>query len=150
MSDDYLYHVPADPTWQPSAETARRSAELASAIYPGADEISVDFPDSVTFFDSGSNLANIDCPACGQSVRDWWPGAMDKAYESAFTDLAVDMPCCGAKTSLNALRYDWPSAFGRFAVEIRNPGLPTIPSEQRLAALEECLGTSLRVVWCHL
>lgn len=150
MSDDYLRLVPADPTWQPSEETAQRCAELLRSFYPSADEISAEFPGAIAFFDSGSNLGNIYCPACGQSVQAWWPDAMDRAYETAFQNLAVRTPCCGAETSLNDLRYDWPSAFGRFALEIRNPGLPTVPGEQRHAALEDCLGTSLRIVWCHL
>ncbi|NZD50784.1 hypothetical protein [Rhizobium leguminosarum] len=38
-------------------------------------------------------------------------------------DINTVAPCCGATVSLNDLRYVWPAAFGRFALEAHNPGI---------------------------
>ena len=59
------------------------------------------------------------------------------------------MPCCNTICTLNDLAYDWPQAFGRFAIEAMNPNIGELP-EVHLAELEAILGTSLRVIYQHI
>ena len=39
---------------------------------------------------------------------EWWAEQMPLAGESSFTDLALTTPCCGTRTNLNDLGYEWP------------------------------------------
>jgi hypothetical protein len=77
----------------------------------------------------------------------WWQNAMDNANENGFKNLMVEMPCCGKETSLNNLKYQWPSGFAQFSIEIRNPLKDIADSE--LKQLETVLGCSLRIIWAH-
>ncbi len=58
--------------------------------------------------------------ACGADAGDWWGPAMDAAYAGGFKDLETVAPC-GKTVSMNELRYVSPTAFGRFALGVRNP-----------------------------
>jgi hypothetical protein len=72
---------------------------------------------------------------------------MDKASENKFTDLSVVVPCCGSKTSLNELRYEWPAGFAQFIIEIINPDRNI--SDEELLKIETILGSKLRKIWSH-
>jgi hypothetical protein len=145
LSGHTMRLVPADPEWQPAADAAERALALFAPMVPRADHVGTRFEDDVTFYDAGQNTEIVECPACDANADDWWADAMDRAAEDPFADLSVVTPCCRTKTSLNDLRYVWPAAFGRFALEALNPGIPGLPDEQ-LEALETALGTPLRVV----
>ncbi|MGO7585080.1 hypothetical protein ACC689_22510 [Rhizobium ruizarguesonis] len=71
---------------------------------------------------------------------------METASADGFKDLNTVAPCCGATVSLNDLRYVWPAAFGRFALEAHNPGIGDTTEEQD-RKMAECLGTPLRKIW---
>lgn len=96
----------------------------------------------------GRQLRGRVLPGARGRVGGWWPDAMDRAHGRHFADLAVTVPCCGAATSLNDLRYDWPAGFARFVLEATNPGVPELP-DAALAELERRLGAPLRVVRAH-
>jgi hypothetical protein len=123
MSDTILSYVPADPYWQPSLENATKAVSSLQTIVPGADEVKSSFEDEVRFYDPGENWSGVKCSACGADAEGWWGEAMETASADGFKDLSTVAPCCGATVSLNDLRYVWPAAFGRFALEAHNPGI---------------------------
>ncbi len=47
--------------------------------------------------------------------------AMDRAHDAQFGDLAVIVPCCEMRFSLDDLCYEWPAGFARFLLEARSP-----------------------------
>ncbi|WP_245497711.1 hypothetical protein [Rhizobium leguminosarum] len=100
-----------------------KSGLLAGNNRPGADEVKSSFEDEVRFYDPGENWSGVECSACGADAEEWWGEAMETASADGFKDLVTVAPCCGATVSLNDLRYVWPAAFGRFALEAHNPGI---------------------------
>ena len=71
---------------------------------------------------------------------------MGTAADSGFTDLSVTLPCCGAQSSLNGLRYEMPQAFARYVIEVMNPDVVDVPATL-LTKLSERLGGDVRVTW---
>jgi hypothetical protein len=146
MSDNYLRLVPSDPFWLPSPEAVNASLSVLRGFVPVAEGVSVESKNHVSFFDAGGNGSRTTCPSCGTDLQEWWGDAVNQAWMSDFDDLSVITPCCRASTSLNDLVYDWPAAFGRFALVITNPGVTSLASEQ-LRAVELALGSPLKVIW---
>ena len=77
------------------------------------------------------------------------PTAPDEAVRDASDDGGFElrswpMPCCGRHATLNELVYEWPQAFGRFALTAPDPGTE-LPVEL-FADLESTLGCKLRLV----
>jgi hypothetical protein len=149
VSDHWIQFVPADPNAQPTKDAAERAVQLLSSCAPRADKVSFELKENTEFFSGLGNLSDIQCPACGVDVEHWWRGAMDRAWQTLFRDLAVTTPCCGSQTSLNDLRYIWPAAFGRFVLEAMNPDIGNTTAEQD-DQLAKCLGLPLRKVLAHL
>ena len=149
MSDNYLRLVSVDPQWVPSASAVEAGVELLTAFLPEADEVAARPEEGIVFYDAGANTETVSCPACGSEITEWWGDAMDAAFESELSDLSITTPCCAAKSSLNDLKYVWPAAFGRFALEAANPATNDLTAEQ-LASLERVLGTALKTIWQRL
>jgi len=149
MSDNWLQFVPNDPEYQPSPEAAERARVLLAAFTPQADTVSVEFKESVQFFHPGSNWSGVECSACGADAESWWNSAMESAYESGFRSLLTTAACCGARLSLNDLRYPWAAAFGRFVLEAMNPNVRDLPPAEE-EQLRAALGCDLRKVWVHI
>ena len=149
MSDNFLQLIPTDPQFKPTQERAKRARLLLSQYLPEAEDINASFKDSVQFFHNGSNWSGVRCSLCGEDAEEWWFDAMDKVSEKEFQDLNVQAGCCGAVVSLNDLRYEWPVAFGSFALEVRSPNIPNLNQEQR-SQLATAIGHDLRTVWVHL
>lgn len=149
MSDNILRYVPADPFWQPSSENASKAVSLLKSIAPEADAVEPNFEDKVRFYDPGQNWSGVECSNCGADAEQWWGDAMDKAFANELEDLNIEAPCCGTTVSLNNLRYIWPAAFGRFALEALNPNIADTTEEQDLQ-IAGCLGTSLRKIWVRV
>ena len=150
MSVHWLKFVPGDPEYQPSPQAAECARSLLAASTLQADSVSFEFKEAVQFFDPGSNWSGVECPACGANAEPWWNTAMDRAYNgSGFSDLWTTAACCGARVSLNDLRYPWPAAFGRFVLEAMNPHVPDLlPAEEK--QLQAALGCELRKIWVHI
>ncbi|MBB3440948.1 hypothetical protein [Rhizobium sp. BK379] len=148
MSFTLLRYIPADPHWQPTPEAAARAVSLLETMALKADEIKSRFEDKVRFFDPGENWSGVECYACGADASGWWGRAMDAAYAAGFRDLETPAPCCGKTVSLNELRYGLPAAFGRFALEVRNPETAD-PTEEQDRAVGEYVGMPVRKVWAH-
>lgn len=146
MSTDMLRLIPSDPAFvpAPAAQEAAR-AKLASYV-PRAEIVTATVADTAMFVDQGGEWKRVLCPACGAEVDEaWWVRAVDAAHGSGFANLTARMPCCGATTSLNDLRYDRPAGFARFVLEALNPG--TDLNDGQMRSLEGILGCSLRKMW---
>ncbi|UXS05126.1 hypothetical protein FY156_16765 [Agrobacterium tumefaciens] len=107
------------------------------------------FEEKVVFYNPGENWLGVKCSSCGADAEPWWDDAMNAAFATDFENLDVAAGCCGAHLSLNNLRYVWPAAFGRFALEVLNPYVPDTTEEQDLQVARS-LGTSLRKIWVRL
>jgi len=149
MSDNWLRYVPTDPQFQPSASAAKAAEALLLSFVPQAEEVRSRFTEFVGFVDPGANWSGVFCPLCGTDVETWWGDAMSTAAEADFTNLAVQVPCCHATTSLNELRYVWPAAFGRYVLEAMNPNVKDL-SAQRSELLSVALGCSVREIPVHI
>ena len=149
MSDHILLYVPADPFWQPSRADAEEAVSLLKSIAPEAVDVEPIFEDTVRFYDPGQNFSGVECSSCGANAEEWWGDAMELAHASGFTNLTVEAPCCGTAVSLNNLRYVWPAAFGRFALQVRNPNMGDTTEEQD-RGVADCLGTTLRKIWVRI
>ncbi|MCM5555295.1 hypothetical protein [Pleomorphomonas sp. NRK KF1] len=150
MSDSILRYVPKDPFWQPSSENAEKAVALLRAMAPKAESVEANFEDEVRFYDPGESWSGVACNACGADAWPWWNGAMEASFASGFTELDLVAPCCGAHVSLNELRYGWPAAFGRFALEALNPLLMEDTTEDQDRRIGDCLGKPVRKIWVRL
>jgi len=130
----------------PDADAQSSAASLLRDAFPRANHVDVRTEHAVTFVDAGANFETVSCPQCANELeQDWWGDAMDRAAESTFADLAVTLPCCGASSSLNDLRYEMPQGFARFVIDILNPGVADIPASLT-ARLCEVLHCKVRFV----
>lgn len=147
MSDDYLRLIPVEPEYSPSSERIDQAVDILSRAI-NARPSRVVAETNIRFVDPGSNLESITCPGCSAELDfGWWGEAMNQAAESSFTDLVVEVPCCGRYINLNELHYVEPAGFARFMVEYRNPQHDVSDATLRMAS--ELLGVQLRRVWAH-
>lgn len=148
MPDNWLIVLTADPLALPSAERPAAALDLLRALRPGADEIELHVSETPEFFDCGGNFEAMRCPFCAADALDRWPKPMDRWWEGDRRSLAVETPCCGRPTSLDALDYDWPQGFACVAIELMNPGPGLGPAEQE--QVEAALGLAVRFTWRHI
>jgi hypothetical protein len=149
VSDNYLRLIPTEPTWRPAAEATQRAVATLSALVPGADSVEAEVYDEVTFIDQGANFERLSCPACQTELEmDWWSDQMGLAGDASFTDLAVTTPCCGTRTSLNELTYDWPAGFAQAELSVLNPQRGWL-DDVELAQVAAELGHTLKQVMAH-
>src|SRR5688500_17318071 len=127
MSDVFLRIVPTDPTFVPSVEArASASARLREALTDV--DVAAHVSDEVAFVEAGANFESVACPLCDAELdQDWWGEAVGLAAARGFEALMVKVPCCGAQTSLNELRYDMPQGFARCVIEATNPNVDELP-----------------------
>lgn len=147
MSDHLRCFVPVDPRFVPATPAQEAAVELLRKAWPDADEISVDASDEIVLHDCGENLERVRCPHCRRDLDMgvWQELVEDDASEDGgFYLRSRPMPCCGRRATLNELVYEWPQAFGRFALTATDPGTE-LPAAL-LANLESTLGCKLRVV----
>lgn len=155
MSDDVLSVIPTDPWWQPDRAAGERAALLAAELAPGLPggveaEVDTTWHDALTVVDCGGNLERIGCPRCGASIdTGWWADSVGAHSEGGFATLAVEVPCCGAATSLDVLEYDWPCGFARFEIAVWNPERDWFGDEE-LAAIAGALGHPVRQIRAHI
>lgn len=74
--------------------------------------------------------------------RSLWSGGgetMDDDYGvEGFALAPYELRCCQRTSSLDELRYDWPQAFGRFAITVMNPGADDVPESLLTALSASC------------
>jgi hypothetical protein len=148
VADAVLSLVPTDRLHVPALDARKRAAALLRALAPAADEVRAVVHDEVAFVDCGGNWSGVRCPACGADAEPWFADALAECHErSRLRELAAVAACCGASVSLDRLVFGWPVAFGRFALEARNPGLgPAGLSAEQLAAVGSAIGCPLVAV----
>ena len=150
MSANWIALVPEDPSFVPELGRQRRACERFAEIAPEADDIEIKVSERVELFDCGTNLERIRCPSCGAEIPvAWWQERMDEDYKDGHKLAAYATPCCGSKSTLNALVYEWPQAFGRFAIDAMNPNIGELDDNHK-REFESILGTKLRVVYQHI
>ncbi len=148
MSTDVLSIIPADPNFVPDDIARERAKTLFASLVPGAQEVKASVSQHVAFVDQGENFDRVYCPSCGVDVGvPWWQKSMGEAYRTKFANLSVTLPCCGAASSLNDLRYDLPAGFARFTLQATEPQNDI--DDQDIRSLEKILGTPLRKIWAH-
>jgi hypothetical protein len=150
MSTNVLRIIPCDPSYVPPARDRKEATAVLRRLLPRAEDIQAIVHDRISFVDAGDNFEAVRCPACKRELdMDWWQKAMGTAGANDFADLNVEVPCCGAKTSLNDLDYHWPAGFARFTLEASEPQLADVLDTQAVAQLETLLGTRVRQVRAH-
>lgn len=149
MSDNFLRFIPTDPGFVPSSEGSASALQALRAWMPEAHEVTAAVSAEIQFVDQGANFERVFCSACGVELPiGAWLEALERARLAEFRDLGIVMPCCGARSSLNELRLEWPAGFARFVLEAMNPNIPDL-SDRQHARLEQILGTRLRKIWAH-
>jgi hypothetical protein len=152
MSDDWITVIPEDPRFVPDESRQKRAEALLARIAPDAEEIEVNLTDHVLFFDCGENFERVSCPSCRREIAmEWWQERMedDGNEDEGFKLSKYPTPCCRSMLTLHELVYDWPQGFGRFAIDVMNPGIGELSEGQR-QELQEILGVPLRIIYQHL
>jgi hypothetical protein len=124
VSDDYIRLIPTDATWQPTSSAAVSATTYLAELFAGpnesVDEVRHEFYADVAFIDSGVNTSHAKCPACSAGIDlEWVVDVIDQRQDD-LSNLAAQVPCCGAVTSLNELEYDWAVGFARFEIMALN------------------------------
>lgn len=150
MSDNWITIIPEDPHCVPPKECQMQAQALMGQFAPYAEDVEIKVSGRVEFFDCGCNLERILCPSCRHEIAiEWWQGAMDADCGQGFKLERYKAPCCGAEHALNELVYDWPQGFGRFAIDVMNPGIAQLNEAQK-GQLEQVLGTRIQIIYQHL
>lgn len=149
MSDDYLRILPRDPRYVPTLKQQEAALAALRRFVPRADLVEMTVSDEVRFVGAGANFERVCCPRCAADITDWWPDAMEAAYASRFEELAVEMPCWGTMTSLNALIYDWPVGFARFVLEAHNASIGGRLPPSQAAEIQVLLGCTITQILAH-
>jgi hypothetical protein len=154
VSDDILSVIPTESRWQPGREQADRARELLAEFAPDPDrdafDLKAEWHETITVVDCGANLERITCPLCGTDIDpEWWGDLLDERYEEGFDDLTADVPCCGGRTSLNNLQYEWPCGFARFELTLWNLGRGWL-TDQELSIIARALGHPVRQIMAHI
>lgn len=150
MSDDWIVIIPEDPRFIPDQPNRDRARDRFTQIAPHASEIEAKVFETVQFFDCGANFERSLCPTCRSEIPTaWWQDRMEEDYGDGFKLVSYPMPCCGTRSTLHELVYDWPQGFGRFALDAMNPNIGMLEERYKFE-FEEILGTKLRVIYQHI
>jgi hypothetical protein len=148
MSVNTLKLIPTSPEYVPRDTVQRWACDFLESFFPGAQETTCETTEGVRFIDQGQNWERVRCPVCGSELDpEWWSQAMDAAYQTGFANLLVNVPCCGAVSSLNDLQYELPAGFARFVLKVRDPDKDI--DDEQLITLEQVLGCKLRKIWAR-
>jgi len=154
VSEFAIRLIPTNPDWQPSPEAAAAAVAYVARLFSGAGEaveqVDHKFYDRVTLIDAGENTTRITCSRCeGDIDLHWFYGLLGEQGVS-FDNLDVNVPCCGAVVSLDALHYDWPVGFARFEVAAVNATRDVYELDaQELADMAAFLGHPVAQVLAH-
>ncbi len=149
MSDNWITLVPREVGFVPTDLNQLAGLALFRSIVPDAEEIEVINSPTLRFFDCGENLEIIRCPHCsGEIDLEWWGAVMDAdhAHGGGFQLRLHELPCCRREESFDKLIYDWPQAFGRFAMDAMNSNVKALTPDH-IASLEQALDCELVVVY---
>jgi hypothetical protein len=151
MSENWVHLIPDDPHFVPEHSRQEQARCRFGEIAPKATEISVFLSEQIRFQDCGANFEHIRCPSChaGISIA-WWQEHMDKDFErNGFKVATYVTPCCGTRTTMHDLVYEWPQGFCRFSLSAMNGDLGKL-DESHKRDLEAILECKLRVIYQHV
>jgi hypothetical protein len=149
MSDTILRLVPTSHTFIPSATEVAQAIHALEQLCPRAQEVTASIWDKVMFVDCGGNLDSISCVHCGADQLAWFFDETSRKYEAnKLMDLQVKMPCCGASSSLNELKFDWPAGFASASIDVLIPDRDWL-SDSELAQVSQALGHPVRQILAH-
>lgn len=148
MSDNVLKLIPTSVQCAADSVALKKAVNVLASFFPEAAEVGFESTEQVRFIDPGENLEKIFCPICSNEIDvEWWQEAMSTAHQRHFSDLSIELPCCGAASSLNDLIYHWPAGFARFVLTVRDPNAGV--DRRQLESLEAIVGCTLREIWAH-
>src|SRR5262245_3351696 len=111
-----LWLIPTDPEYVPPPKARRDVVRLLRRFAPQAGDIDVILLATPVFYEGEDWTRwgwHVHCPHCGTDLTDWWPAALDAAYDRTrqrFRMHAV-APCCSRPISLNDLEFGEESGF---------------------------------------
>jgi hypothetical protein len=150
MSVRFTSFIPLDPRFVPAPEAAAAALAILRAAVPEAQDLSSESDEHIVFHDCGEDLDAVRCPGCGAGIAiGTWYEWLNADYDGAgFRLEPLNMPCCGARRTLDDLTYEAPQGFSRYALSARDVWgeLP----ESLLSELEKALGCRLRTILQHL
>ena len=145
MSDRWIILIPRDPHFIPDESSQEAAVAKFAEIAPRVLGIEAVNYDPVAFVDCGRDFETVWCPACGaQLYMDWWEETMESDFseENGFQLKEYPTPCCGEPATLNALSYEWPQGFARFALKALDPDHDYLSGEE-IEEFESILKTPL-------
>jgi hypothetical protein len=150
MSNSWLRIIPRDPMYVPPAAVREQACVVLKSLLPEAENVQAIVHDGIVFIDPGGNFEDVRCPLCESCLgTDWWQEAMGASARMASPTLAVVVPCCRSRTSLNELDYRWPAGFARFVLEAREPASGFLDAGA-VVQLEAVLGRPVRQILTRL
>lgn len=147
MSDTISKIIPIESNLKLPEEVTDKIVQWVITNYSG--DVFTRNSDKIEFVDCGDQLEKIRCPSCNKELSfGWWGETMDAAAANKFANLDIELPCCGKKTSLNQLDYEYPCGFSKSEVSVWNPRKEITTDE--LAELSEMIGINLRIIRAHI
>ncbi len=141
--------VPVNPHYIPGTPAISAAGAYIKEHYPKSHSVEAISREGVDVFFPGLNMTACHCPECGAALADEaWQAILvaDHAETKGFYLLAHPVPCCRALVTPRELKFDWPVAFGKFALRITDPDFDTASqaASVRVAKeLEPILGCEL-------
>jgi len=141
--------VPDDPHFTPGTMAISAAGLYLKQALPNAAKADAMVRDGIDVFFPGGNLTSCSCPKCHSDIPSGvWQTLLSADYDDAsgFMLMRQQMPCCGERLAVNELVFDWPVAFGKFALQLTDPEIDTSTQDeaQRLAReLSPILGCTL-------
>lgn len=141
--------ISVSPNFSPTKDQQRKAMSFINSVFPD-NEIKSQLDDEVSFIDPGGTFETVNCNLCGQPIEmDDWQTAMDKSYETKFSDLSFQTPCCDKPSNLNSLAYEAPSGFAKYSIVVINPDREKTDLIKISRGLGEILGSEVRFIWAE-
>lgn len=148
MSDTFLRLIPQEPRFVPSREAEEAAVYALRMLFPTA-KVSAHRFSEIEFVDQGSNFERVVCPNCKQEIAgpQWLEWVEESYSKSRLKERTVKLLCCGVRSDLNDLIYEWPAGFAMFKLEVWEPGgwLSLAVMEQ----IKSILGCRIRQILTH-
>lgn len=149
FSGNQLKIIPTKPHYEPSTEQQKEAIKYLATEF-SKNKIGSILTKNVEFIDSGENFESVTCNHCGQKIEiENWQEVMDTAYQTSFANLAFVTPCCHKLTSLNDLKYDMPSGFSKYVIELIDPDIKDNQKTDLIKNLKEIFGQDMKLIWAH-
>ena len=152
MTVTTVHFVPDDPHYTPGTPGISAAGAYLKENYPASPRVEALARNGVDLFFPGDNLMACACPSCKTDIPvGVWQTILAADYDddNGFMLLRQQMPCCGERLTVNELVFDWPLAFGKFALQITDPEFDTSKQDdaKRIAGeLSPILGCNLIAV----